>query len=253
LLEHDAVTDRDGLGLVVVDMQNDFIAAGGYYARRTELDAQMTQGKLTMETRNHLLSERNISVPDKFACRTPSLRPIVDNVCRLIEHAGGGRRPIAYLRAAYDPEFDVQPPSLLRDPERSHYPCKPNSWGAALIEPIGQLVSDGPTDSIEKVIEKHTFDGFHQTELFRVLTECKVQTVVIVGVETHVCVLATAKSAAMHQFNAVILEDCVWTAQAGLGEGALAIFRDAFGSTMLSRELLDQGDFSKRPPVIKNA
>jgi len=234
-------------------MQNDFIAAGGYYACREELDQQVALGNLTTEARNHLLSELNFSVPGKFTCRTPSLRPIVDNVCGVIEHARSELRPIAYLRAVYDHEFEVKPPSLLRDPQRSHYPCKPHSWGAAFIEPIAHLVNATPTDSVEKVIEKHTFDGFLQTELFRFLKDSKVQTLVMVGVETHVCVLATAKSAALNQFNTFILEDCVWTAQKELGRGALAIFRDAFGSTMLLRELLDQGDFSQRPPGIANA
>jgi len=253
LSEHDALIELDDWGLVVVDMQNDFLATGGYYARRIELDEQVAQGNLAMAARNHLLSNPNFSVPDQFTCRTPSLRPIVDNVCRVIEHARGGRRPIAYLRAVYDREFEFQPPSLLWSPERSHYPCKPQSWGAALIDPIEQLVSAKPTDSVEKVIEKHTFDGFHQTDLFRFLKNCKVQTVVIVGVETHVCVLATAKSSAVNQFNTVILEDCVWTAQDALGRGALAIIRDAFGTTAKLREQLENGAISKRPPVTPNA
>jgi len=251
--EHDRVADPYGWGLVVVDMQNDFIAGGGYYARRTELDEQVVQGKLSLEARNHLLSNLNVPDPGKFTCRSPSLLPIVDNVCRVIENARSERRPVVYLKAVYDRKFDVQPPSFRQFPERSHYPCQPHSWGAALIEPIGQLVSDGIMDSVEKVIEKHTFDGFHQTELFGFLKSCKVQTVVVVGVETHVCVLATAQSAAVNQFKTIILEDCVWTAQDALGRAALAIFRDAFGSTALLRDHLDSGAFPTPPPVIPNA
>jgi nicotinamidase-related amidase len=181
------------------------------------------------------------------------LLPIVDNICRVIEHARRERRPVVYLKAVYDRTFAVQPPSLRQAPERNHYPCKANSWGAALIEPIGQLVSDGIMDSVEKVIEKHTFDGFHQTELFGFLKSCKVQTVVMVGVETHVCVLATAQSAAVNYFKTIILEDCVWPAQDALGRAALAIFRDAFGSTALLRDHLDSAAFPTPPPVIPNA
>ena len=205
-------------------MQNDFIAAGGYYARRAELDQQVAQGKLTMEARNQQLSNLNVSLPDKFTCRTPSLLPIVDNVCRLIEHARSERRPIAYVKAVYDRQFEVQPPSLRQSPQRSHYPCKPNSWGAALIEPIGQLIGARSRDSIEKVIEKHTFDGFYQTELLCFLRNCSVQTVLMIGVETHVCVLATAKSASMNQFNTIILEDCVVDRPRGAWPGRLGDF-----------------------------
>jgi nicotinamidase-related amidase len=251
--EPDRVIDPHRWGLVVVDMQNDFIATGGYYERRTELDQRVARGKLSLEARNRLLSDLNVPHPGEFTCRVPSLLPIVDNICRVIEHARRERRPVVYLKAVYDRTFAVQPPSLRQAPERNHYPCKANSWGAALIEPIGQLVSDGIMDSVEKGIEKHTFDGFHQTELFGFLKSCKVQTVVMVGVETHVCVLATAQSAAVNYFKTIILEDCVWTAQDALGRAALAIFRDAFGSTALLRDHLDSAAFPTPPPVIPNA
>ena len=74
------------------------------------------------------------------------------------------------------------------------------------------------------------------------------QTLLVAGVETQVCVLATAKSAAMNQFDTVILEDCTWTAQEKLGRSALDIFRDAFGRTASSREVVDFGAPS-RPPL----
>ncbi len=234
-------TDVRGLeswGLVLMDMQNDFLAAGGYYARRSDLDRQVGQGKLKVETRNRLLSQPSVPPPEEFSYRTTSLSLVATNVCTVIKHARVKQRPIAYLKAVYSRDFDVQPPLLTREPDREHYPCKPHSWGATLIEPISQLVDAKQGDSREKVIEKHTFDGFFRTDLLQFLQTWKVQTVVIVGVETHVCVLATAKSASIHQFKTLILEDCIWTAQDGLGEGALAIFRDAFGSTARLQEIL---------------
>jgi nicotinamidase-related amidase len=236
-----ANTDVRGLqewGLVVMDMQNDFLAAGGYYARRSDMDKQVEQGKLTLEARNRLLSQPSVTPPETFSYRARSLRSVATNVCTIINHARTNQRPIAYLKAVYSREFDVQPSFLTREPHREHYPCKPHSWGAALIEPITQLIATNHVDSSEKVIEKHTFDGFFQTELLQLLQTWKVETVVIVGVETHVCVLATAKSASIHQFKTLILEDCTWTAQEELGQGALAIFRDAFGSTARLQEIL---------------
>ena len=232
------VRGLEGWGLVVMDMQNDFLAAGGYYARRSDLDKQVGQGKLKVEARNRLLSQSSVAPPEKFSYRTTSLPLVATNVCTVIKHARVKQRPIAYLKAVYSRDFDVKPPFLTREPDREHSPCKPNSWGAALIEPIAQLIDAKHADSSEKVIEKHTFDGFYQTELLQYLQTWKVQTVVIVGVETHVCVLATAKSASIHQFKTLILEDCIWTAQEELGHGALAIFRDAFGSTARLREIL---------------
>ena len=235
--EKASVTGFANWGLVVVDMQNDFVAAGGYYVQRSELDRQVGRGTLTLEKRNRLLSQPRVVPPGRFRYRVTSLPPIVANICRVIEHARTLRRPIAYLKASYSRKFDVEPPFLLLEPDREHYPCKPTSWGAGFIEPISRLISARHMAANERVIEKHTFDGFFQTELLQFLKERQVQTVVIVGVETHVCVLATAQSASINQFKTVILEDCTWTAKERLGQAALTIFSDAFGSTVRSREL----------------
>jgi nicotinamidase-related amidase len=225
------LADLEEWGLVVVDMQNDFLAAGGYYARRKDLDAQIAQKVLSVEERNRLLSQPAMAAAGEFRYRDESLSPIVANIARAIGYARTRHRPIAYVRAVYSREFDVLPPSLRREPDREHYPCKPHSWGSDFIEPIKRYSAAGHRTAHEKVIEKHTFDGCFQTGLLQFLRDLKVQTVVITGVETHVCVLTTAQSAATGGFKTVILEDCVWTARDELGEHALAIFRDAFGAT----------------------
>jgi nicotinamidase-related amidase len=222
-------TGLDHWGLVVVDMQNDFLAAGGYYARRQDLDAQIAQGTMTVETRNRLLSQPHTAPSGEFAYRDASLPSIVANITTVIAQARAQHRPIAYLQAIYSRAFAVQPPSLWREPQRQHYPCQPHSWGAAFIAPLAHFTMHAT--GRECVIVKHTFDGFFQTELLAFLRDRAVQTVVLVGVETQVCVLTTAQSAAMQQFHTLILEDGVWTANAALGQGALAIFRGAFGAT----------------------
>jgi nicotinamidase-related amidase len=236
--EKPSATGSSNWGLVVVDVQNDFLAAAGYYAQRSKLDERVDRGRLTMEKRNRLLSQLCPAPPGRFRCRAKSLRPIVTNICRVIEHARKQQRPIVYLQAIYGRKFDAKPPFLRQEPGRQHYPGKPGSWGVELIEPIRRLIATRPMRLNEKVIVKHTLDGFFQTGLAQFLRKRQVETVVIVGVETHVCVMATAQSASVNQFETIILEDCIWTAREELGQGALAIFRDAWGSTARLRELL---------------
>jgi nicotinamidase-related amidase len=225
--------------LVVVDMQNDFLAAGGYYARRKTFDELVKQGAMRVTTRNRLLNQPSMVPAGGFSYRDASLPPVVNNICTAIARARTQQRPIAFLKAVYSRNYDVHPAFLRREPDRDHYPCKPQSWGAEFIEPLTKLIDSGETNSCELVIEKHTFDGFFQTDLLQFLNEQMVKTAVIVGIETHVCVLTTAQSASLNQLNSVILEDCVWTAQAALGQAALAIFRDAFGDTAQTGELFD--------------
>jgi nicotinamidase-related amidase len=224
-------TGLEAWGLVVVDMQNDFLSADGYYARRAALEEQVAQGAMTREARDRLLSEPSSAPSGDLRYRAESLPRLVAGITTAVEHARTRQRPIAYLRAVYSPEFDVAPPFLRHDPERTHHPCPPESWGAGFIEPVGRLIAARPRSSRERVITKHTLDGFWRTGLLRFLRGEGVRSVVIVGVETHACVLATAVSASIRQFRTVILDDCVWTPKEVLGQGALAIFRDAFGAT----------------------
>ncbi|NIO11950.1 MAG: isochorismatase family protein, partial [Deltaproteobacteria bacterium] len=139
----------------------------------------------------------------------------------------------------YGRQYEVVPPFLSLDLNRHHYPCHPKSWGSKLVEPVAKAFEARPEGSHEQVIEKHTYDGFFQTELLSFLIKHRVRTAVLVGAETQICVFATAKSAALHQFNTVIVEDGVWTSREDLGAGALTIFLEAYGSTAGSPAILE--------------
>lgn len=230
------MVDFERWALIMVDMQNDFLAKGGYYDRKEQYEAQVRQGKLSAEEMIVRLAQPSSISPDGFTARTASLTTIIDNVCRVMTCAQQEQMTIAYLKAVYDHEFDFKP-RFLANPDRKHYPCKPQTWGAAFVDPINKLISKRTTLR-ETVIEKHTFDGFFKTDLCEHLRTRRVHTVLVAGVETHICVLATAQSASLNQFKTIILEDCVATAREDLAECALEIFRDGFGDTRLSREIL---------------
>lgn len=73
--------------------------------------------------------------------------------------------------------------------------------GAEVIEGLHRSTSD-------IVLEKRRFSAFFKTDLDQTLRTGKVDTVVIAGIATHVCVLATALDAVSNDFSAFILEDC---------------------------------------------
>ena len=193
--------------LVVVDMQNDFLHAGGYYAQRA-------------------------GVRQTMGWRSDTVTAVIGNVQRLVTHAKRVERPVIFVRAIYDRSFDVLPPSLTRNPARTDFPCKPNTWGAQLIDPIQSLSTD------TAIVEKHTFDAFFATNLDAVLRSHNVAAAVFAGTETHVCVLVTAQHAALLGYRAAIATDACWTANDAAGNGALAIFRDAFGDTLTTDEIV---------------
>ena len=207
--------------LLIVDMQNDFVSRGGYYDRRQN-----------GETATALEAP---SEPQPFTVRTPALGKVVDRVAREIGRARREGWPIAFLLATYGHEFSRRPRFLL-GPEnagRRHHACKPGTWGSRLVDPIAALLPR-PGGKDETVLHKNTLDGFLGTDLQEFLSSRSVKTVAVVGVETHACVLSTAMSAGLHQFDTVILEDCTWTAKPDLGQMALQLFAEAFGRTTTS-------------------
>jgi len=214
-------SDQD-TALIVVDMQNDFLAQGGYYDRRSNNES------------TDALSEP--SPRRAFAARMNVGADFVDRIIRCVSVARVRDWPIIFLQAVYGPEFGYQPWFLVREPSRRHYPCKPRTWGAELVDPIAKVVADNPENRkkalLETTLEKHTFDGFLGTGLAALLSRRRVRRVVLVGIETHVCVLSTAVSAACQGFVTTIGPDCVWTGNGELNEPALELFRDAFGKAI---------------------
>lgn len=231
------MADLEGWALIVVDMQNDFLAKDGYYARRKKYEQQVRQGRLTLADMANRLAQPSPAPTKGFEPRAAYLKPIIHNICRVIVRSRARRLPVAYLRAVYDHKFPLKPRFLLENPDRKHYPCKPNTWGAEFIDPIEKLIPSQKSQSREKVVEKHTFNGFFRTKLPQFLHEWNVHSVVIAGVETDICILATAQGASYHQFRAIILKDCVATARQYQAKHVLNVFRDGFGTTKRSTEI----------------
>jgi nicotinamidase-related amidase len=94
-----------------------------------------------------------------------------------------------------------------------------------------------PADVV--VYNKKRYDCFVATELDHVLRSRGITTLLLTGVNTNSCVLATTVSANAKDYAAVVVEDCVDTMDRSLHEPALRVIRQAFGWTMSTREILD--------------
>ena len=200
---------------MVIDMQNDFLHGDGYYARRA---GKATEGIV-------------------HGLRDPAIVAMVGRVKSAVTTARNYRRPVAFVRAVYDRSFSVVPPSLLRDPDRTDFPCKPGTWGANLIAPVAALVKNTARNAAEAIIDKHTYNAFHETSLLEFLQGTDAEGVVLCGTETQVCVLASAQHAAFLGYHSFILEDAVWSANQEAANASLAMFRDAYGTTLTTEEL----------------
>ncbi len=73
---------------------------------------------------------------------------------------------------------------------------------------------------------KRRFSAFYKTDLDQTLRLFGVDTVVLGGISTHWCVLASAFDALSNDFQVVILEDCCASFSAGIHDRCLDIYRE---------------------------
>lgn len=97
--------------------------------------------------------------------------------------------------------------------------------GSPGLEVMADLLD--PTDVV--VTGKKRYDCFAATDLDHVLRARRIDTLLLTGVNTNSCVLATAVAANTRDYAAVVVEDCVDTMDRSLHDPALALIRQAFG------------------------
>jgi nicotinamidase-related amidase len=225
------VIARDTSALLVVDMQNDFLAKGGYYDEQDKR-ACAQQGQLSATDLDDL-AHVYVHPPTTCEIRAP-YQDFVRTVTEVAATALNKGMTTIFVQAAYDLASCYRPPLFLRNPHRTDYGCHPGSWGADFVEPIKPLVSQAHA----KIVEKHTFDAFFETELRGFLRFKRIETLYVAGVETNVCVLFTACSALSNGFNTIILAECVTTSHTEVHEQALQIIEIAKGGLMSTQDFL---------------
>lgn len=200
--------------LLIVDMQNDFVRRGGL-----------------------------IYVKD--AIRT------VPSIQKLIAWFRQRQRPVIYTKAI---SSDI--PSL----KRKYYEILHPDWieGKACVKGHCRYFPDAGkeldcSDIIDElcplpgdiIIEKMFFDAFRDTALEYTLKALKIDSLIIVGTATHVCVESTAKAAFDRQFKVGIVSDGVSSYLPDLHKATLKSFQRMWGRVIKTEEAireLDRGE-----------
>ena len=90
----------------------------------------------------------------------------------------------------------------------------------------GLEVMPGLVDAKDVIVyNKKRYDAFAATELDHVLRARGIRTLLLTGVNTNSCVLATTVSANAKDYAAVVVEDCVDTMDRSLHDAALSLIR----------------------------
>jgi ureidoacrylate peracid hydrolase len=186
--------------LIVVDVQNDFCAKGGYF--------------------------------DKTGADLGAIDPAVDQMADLIAAARASGVMVIFVRSFYDPIYLSPAQNERRRRMGWDIPlCRQGTWGVEFYR-----LSPKPE---ELVVTKHRYDAFFNTDLELVLRSNDIRNVTLCGVATNVCVESTARSAFFRDFEVVLASDCCAARNTLAHEAALENVRRHFGMVAIGAEIQD--------------
>ncbi|HEU5348917.1 MAG TPA: cysteine hydrolase [Ktedonobacterales bacterium] len=168
---------------------------------------------------------------------------IIEANRRFFEGCRAANIPIVHLLTTYRDVSEIRsmpfwraladdPKATRRNNERHNLQGSP---GCQIIPELYDEQRDWVVDS------KKRYNCFQDTDLHFVLRAHGINTLLITGVNTNSCVLATTTAASCLDYAVIVVEDCVDSMDGpAMHEAALACIRTAFGWVMPSAEVLAQ-------------
>ena len=194
----DDKVDPSRTALILIDMQNEFCAETGYVARQGWDIAPMQAMAVRLK---------------KFVATARSYVPVI------------------HIRGQYEPA--VMPPQMV---ERLHrlsiapY-CQPGTSGA-------EFYPGFEPEPGEIVVTKPTFSAFAHTELEHILRNLRIDTVIVTGTFTNVCVDSTVRDAYFRGFYTVIPEDLCAAPDFDIHRATLETLGQFFGVVVPSDQIV---------------
>jgi len=136
----------------------------------------------------------NDFVQEGAPLQTPNAKSIVDCINEQREAAYENSIPVIYVCDAHDPddkEFEIWP---------KH--CVKGTKGAEIIDEL-------KPDKNDIVLEKTRYYCFFGTRLNEILKGKNIDTLVLTGLLTNVCVMYTAADAVSRNYHVIVPENCV--------------------------------------------
>lgn len=195
--------------LVVIDMQNDFCAKGGFIDTVMGKDVAAADG-------------------------------ICENLQRLLQAARARNVPVLWVGADYS--HDRIPASMLRKLRQrgiTEICCQPGSWGA-------QWYCVSPEKG-EPIFIKHNYSGFSGTAIEQSLRELGTETLVITGVQTQICVESTVREGHSLGYTCVVPRDAVASHTPQLHDASLMNVQFLFGEVCSTQDVVSAWSAAPSP------
>jgi ureidoacrylate peracid hydrolase len=171
--------------LLLIDLQNDFLHADGWYA------------------------QKGIDISH--------MRRVVEPAQRLLQAARQAGVPVVWTQHGYRDARDAGPFLELR-PFLREGGLRLGTWGFELYAELDVRTEDWR-------VEKHRLSAFFDTKLETVLRALDAETVLIGGVLTNQCVAATSKDASFRDLKPIVVEEATGTTLPHLHDPAIEMMR----------------------------
>jgi ureidoacrylate peracid hydrolase len=138
-------------------------------------------------------------------------------------------------------EARVLPTYIAR---RSQVAFQRGSYDAEIVDELADLIDSGT-----EVVEKHRWSCFHGTRLEPLLRILGTRVLIIAGGTTNACIDTTARDAFMHEYDVVLVRDCIAGINPAWHETALEILGFYVGQ-VIDLEDLERSLAPALPPAV---
>ena len=161
----------------------------------------------------------------------PGGRAIVPNVRRLIDTCYAARMPVIFTWYVWSPKV----PNLIGELHSQHKPpaccCMEGHESVEMVPELAPSQGD-------LVLKKHGYDAFFQTRLDYALRSSRKDQLVVTGVMTDVCVLATVSSALHREYRVTVVSDGVAASSQEAQKVTLDLISRSFGRVATTEDLV---------------
>jgi len=187
--------------LLVVDVQNDFCAKGGYIDQTVRADVSGAEG-------------------------------VANAIIPVVESARASGVPVIWIRATYDWK-NLHGPMLVKYREAGFNAvcCAEGSWGADWY-----IVRPAPG---EEIVTKHRYSAFVGTNLDDLLRARRIRSLVVTGVATNVCVDSTLRDGFLRGYYIVVPKEAVGCPSKELHEATLKNVQFLLGDVVSNTQLIE--------------
>jgi nicotinamidase-related amidase len=186
------VFEVERAALLVIDMQSDFCAPGGYM--------------------------------DHAGADIKLMRRPIEPIRVLLKEARRVGMQVIFTREGHRPGLETAPPSFMERTQFAGHPIgKKGPLGRLLVrgEPGHDVIDDLKPLAHETVIDKPGKGAFYATDLETILRQRQITHLIFTGLTTNCCVESTIREANDRGFRNLILTDCVAASSEQLHASAL--------------------------------